>query len=76
MVFLAAAVLRPRRSAMDQFRADPSMFNPAWIGKNTMDDNVALEFVFHDCPLGAPGLGAFDARVVLRQTSHGGTRAL
>ncbi len=50
MVFLAAAVPRPGRSAMDQFRADPSMFNPAWIGKNTMEDNVALEFVFHDCP--------------------------
>jgi pimeloyl-ACP methyl ester carboxylesterase len=35
---------------MDQFRDDSSMFNPAWIGKNTMEDNVALEFVFHDCP--------------------------
>jgi pimeloyl-ACP methyl ester carboxylesterase len=50
MVFLAAAVPRPGRSAMDQFRDDPSMFNPAWLGKNTMEDDVALEFVFHDCP--------------------------
>ena len=26
------------------------MFNPAWVGQNPMDDEVALEFVFHDCP--------------------------
>src|SRR5262249_14599869 len=24
--------------------------NPAWLGKNPMEDDVALEFVFHDCP--------------------------
>ena len=50
MVFLAAVVPRPGRSIMELFRADPSMFNPAWIGKNPMEDKVALEFVFHDCP--------------------------
>jgi hypothetical protein len=50
MVFLAAVVPRPGSSAMDQLRADPSMFNPAWLGKNPMHDDVALEFVFHDCP--------------------------
>jgi hypothetical protein len=50
MVFLAAAVSRPGLSVMDQLRADPSMINPAWIGKNPMEDTVALEFVFHDCP--------------------------
>jgi len=30
--------------------ADPSMFNPAWIRQNAMDDSVALKFVYHDCP--------------------------
>ncbi len=51
MVFLAALVPRPGVSIMDQFRDDPAMFNPAWIGKNPMqDDEAALEFVFHDCP--------------------------
>ena len=50
MVFLAAVIPRPGISIMDQVRTDPSIFNPAWIGKNPMDDEVALEFVFHDCP--------------------------
>ena len=50
MVFLAAVVPRPGLSFIDQVRADPSLLNPAWIGKNPMDDAVALEFVFHDCP--------------------------
>ena len=50
MVFLAALIPRPGLSVMDQCRADPSIFNPAWIGKNPMEDEVALEFVFHDCP--------------------------
>jgi pimeloyl-ACP methyl ester carboxylesterase len=50
MVFLAALIPRPGLSFMDQFRADPSMFNPAWIGKNPMEDEVALEFLYHDCP--------------------------
>jgi len=50
MVFLAALIPRPGMSMMDQYRADPSMFNPDWIGKNPMDDKVALEFTLHDCP--------------------------
>jgi pimeloyl-ACP methyl ester carboxylesterase len=50
MVFLAAAVPRPGLSMMDLVRADPSMFNPEWLGKNPMNDDVALKFVFHDCP--------------------------
>lgn len=52
MVFLAALVPRPGVSILEQFRADPSMFNPAWVGKNPTQDEVALEFVFHDCPPG------------------------
>jgi pimeloyl-ACP methyl ester carboxylesterase len=50
MVFLAATVPRPGLSIADQYRADPSMFNPTWVGKNPMGDEVTLEFVFHDCP--------------------------
>jgi pimeloyl-ACP methyl ester carboxylesterase len=50
MVFLAATVPRPGMSSMDQLRGDRSMLNPAWIGKNPMEDEVAVEFVFHDCP--------------------------
>ena len=50
MVFLAAAVPRPGVSLREQFRSDPSMMNPAWVGQNPTDDQVALDFVFHDCP--------------------------
>ena len=50
MVFLAALVPRPGLSIIEMARADPSMFNPAWAGKNPTDDQVALDFVFHDCP--------------------------
>jgi hypothetical protein len=50
MIFLAALIPQPGRSIIEQFNSDPSMFNPAWIGKNPMDDSVALEFVYHDCP--------------------------
>jgi pimeloyl-ACP methyl ester carboxylesterase len=50
MVFLAALIPRPGISIIEQYRADPSMFNPAWIGKNPMQDDIALEFVYHDCP--------------------------
>jgi pimeloyl-ACP methyl ester carboxylesterase len=50
MVFLAAVVPRPGISMFDQFRADPSMMNPAWFGKDPRDENVAVEFIYHDCP--------------------------
>ena len=50
MIFLAALIPQLGHSIIEQFNADPTMFNPAWIGKNPMDDSVALEFVYHDCP--------------------------
>ena len=50
MIFLAALIPRPGISIIDQFRADPSMFQPAWVGKDPMDDDVAMQFVYHDCP--------------------------
>jgi len=51
MVFLAAVVPRPGMSIRQQFKADPTMFNPAWVKQNPAEDKVALEFVYHDCPL-------------------------
>jgi pimeloyl-ACP methyl ester carboxylesterase len=50
MVFLAAVVPRPGLSMADQYRADRSMFNPAWICQDPRDEKTALEFTFHDCP--------------------------
>lgn len=50
MVFLTAIVPRPGVSFREMYQGDASMFNPAWLGKNPADEDVALEFVFHDCP--------------------------
>ncbi len=50
MVFLAAVVPRPGVSIIEQYQADPSMFNSAWVGQNPLEDKVALDFVYHDCP--------------------------
>lgn len=49
MVFLAALVPKSGTSILEQFQADPGMFNPDWVGKNPMEDDVAREFLFHDC---------------------------
>src|SRR5262245_17453517 len=50
MNFLAALVPRPGVSIVEQYKADPAMFNPSWVGKDPRQDAVAREFVFHDCP--------------------------
>jgi pimeloyl-ACP methyl ester carboxylesterase len=54
MVFLAALVPKIGASILEQFRADRSMFNPEWVGKNPVEDEgAARRFLFHDC---APGI--------------------
>lgn len=49
MVFLAALVPKPGTSILEQFRGDPGMLNPEWVGKNPTHDDVASQFLFHDC---------------------------
>ncbi len=50
MVFLAAMIPEPGKSVFERLRADPSMLNPEWIGKDpTRDDDAAKKFLFHDC---------------------------
>ena len=49
MVFLAAVVPQVGASVLDQVKADPNMLSPEWIGKNPTNDEVAMEFLFHDC---------------------------
>jgi pimeloyl-ACP methyl ester carboxylesterase len=51
MVFLAALVPRPGSSIRQLSGADASMFNPAWLRQDPKEDQVAREYVFHDCPL-------------------------
>jgi pimeloyl-ACP methyl ester carboxylesterase len=49
LVFLAAFIPQLGTSPLQQLSADPSMMNAAWIGKSPADDDVAREFLFHDC---------------------------
>ena len=50
IVFLAAMLPRIGMSFLDQVRADPTIFQPGWIGKDPMTDNAAAKyFLFHDC---------------------------
>lgn len=50
IVFLAAMLPQIGRSFLDQLRADPTMFQPGWIGKDpSIDEAAAKHFLFHDC---------------------------
>jgi pimeloyl-ACP methyl ester carboxylesterase len=50
LVFLAAVLPQIGASLIDQLKANPSMMNPEWLGKNPVDDDrVARDFLFHDC---------------------------
>lgn len=50
LVFLAAVLPQIGASLIDQIKADPSMMNPEWLGKNPVDDDqIAHRFLFHDC---------------------------
>jgi pimeloyl-ACP methyl ester carboxylesterase len=74
LVFEAAVVPEPSRSVYEQFLADRSMFSPEWIaaGARWFDpaeqQNLAREFLFHDCPERA--LAAALATVELVDTRH------
>ncbi|HWF86895.1 MAG TPA: alpha/beta hydrolase [Vicinamibacterales bacterium] len=50
IVFLAAVIPKIGVSLADQFRSEPDMLNPEWIGKDpTASDEIAMRFLFHDC---------------------------
>jgi len=49
LIYLAAHVPAPGESLLRSFHSDAGMFNPNWVGKNPMQDEIAQEFLFHDC---------------------------
>jgi pimeloyl-ACP methyl ester carboxylesterase len=63
LVYLAALVPNPGQSIRDQLAEDPGMMNPRWIeeyrkGRDpSTDDDMAIEFLFHDCNADAVRLG-------------------
>lgn len=63
VVYLAALIPKPGISIRGQLAAEPDMLNPAWLeafraGRDpSTDDEVAINFLFHDCPPEAMKLG-------------------
>jgi pimeloyl-ACP methyl ester carboxylesterase len=50
IVFLAAVIPKIGVSLADQFRSEPDMLNPEWIGKDPIaSEEIARRFLFHDC---------------------------
>jgi len=49
LVFLAAVVPQIGTSILQQIQTNPGMLNLEWVGKNPIEDEVAREFLFHDC---------------------------
>ncbi len=53
LVYLAAAIPLPGVSFLSQFHRNPEMYCPDFVGKNpTKDEEVARQYLFHDCPPG------------------------
>jgi pimeloyl-ACP methyl ester carboxylesterase len=51
LVYLAAAIPLPGESFLSQYQKDPGMYRPDFVGKNpTVDQDLALHYMFHDCP--------------------------
>jgi pimeloyl-ACP methyl ester carboxylesterase len=63
LVYLAALIPKPGASIRQQLEADPEMLNPAWVATcragndPSASDEVAIEFLFHDCEPEAIALG-------------------
>ncbi|MBC7910936.1 MAG: alpha/beta hydrolase [Pyrinomonadaceae bacterium] len=63
LVYLAALIPKPGASIREQLATDPSMLNHEWVatcraGKDpSVDDEVAIKFLFHDCPPEVINLG-------------------
>lgn len=50
LVFLAAVIPQVGKNFYDQINENKDMLNPDWVGKDpTKAENVAREFLFHDC---------------------------
>lgn len=63
LVYLAALIPKPGLSIRDQPVAEPDILNPAWLAAchasndPFANDEVAVEFLFHDCEAEAKSLG-------------------
>lgn len=63
LIYLAALIPKPGVSIREQHAAEPDMLNPEWVGTcragndPTTNDEVAIQFLFHDCQPEAVSLG-------------------
>jgi pimeloyl-ACP methyl ester carboxylesterase len=63
LVYLAALIPKPGASIREQLAAEPDMLNAEWLAEfragndPSTNDQVAIKFLFHDCPPEAMKLG-------------------
>jgi pimeloyl-ACP methyl ester carboxylesterase len=63
LVYLAALIPKPGASIREQLAAEPDMLNAGWLAEfragndPSTNDEVAIKFLFHDCPAEAMKLG-------------------
>ncbi|HVF49576.1 MAG TPA: alpha/beta hydrolase [Pyrinomonadaceae bacterium] len=63
LVYLAALIPQPGASIREQLAVEPDMLNPEWLAAfragndPSTNDDVAIKFLFHDCPPEAMSLG-------------------
>jgi pimeloyl-ACP methyl ester carboxylesterase len=50
LIYLAAAIPQIGAGFLDQYRAAPEMYCPAFVGKDpSTDRDAAMQYLFHDC---------------------------
>lgn len=78
LVYLAAVIPKPGLSVREQFAADATMFDPAWIAAGArwhapdQRESLAREFLFHDCeeaalPWSLHGIEPIDSRGIITE---------
>ena len=73
LIYLAAVIPKPGASIRDQLAAEPDMLNPEWVAACRSDNNpftddeVAIKFLFHDCPPEAVELGLTTRKLMYAQ---------
>ena len=50
LVYLASVIPQPGESFLSQYKKDPNMYRPDFVGRDpTVDEGLALQYMFHDC---------------------------
>jgi pimeloyl-ACP methyl ester carboxylesterase len=65
LVYLAAVIPLPGESFLSQYQKDPAMYRPDFVGRDpTVDESLALHYMFHDCPADVAKWGLTTVRLM------------